>query len=166
MTDGCDKRSEAADATIKKHVVYSMMSGAIPIPVVDLAAATAVQLDMLKDLAKVYDVPLNARSAKAFVLSITTALAGRALGRFAASAVKIIPGVGWAAGGVAQAGATGASTYAVGTLFKRLFCESRDFEELDVAAVKGEVQSYYEEGKAVAESLKDAVKDRIKGEKD
>lgn len=142
-----------ADEIIRKHMVFSMLGGAIPVPVLDLAAVTAVQLDMLKQLAANYDVALDAQSTRAFMTSLTSALGGSLLGRLSASAVKLVPGIGWAVGGVAQVVVTGGSTYAVGNLFRRLFREGKQLDSLDVAAVKEECAAYFEQGKEIAKTL-------------
>jgi uncharacterized protein (DUF697 family) len=148
---------QEADSIIRKHMLLSMAGGAIPVPVLDLAAVTAVQLDMLKQLAKAYDRTFDSRSARAFVTSITTALAGTMLARLGASLIKFVPGVGWAAGGVTQAVITGGTTYAVGGLFKRLFREDRPFTEVDVDLVKDELNSYFEAGQKLARKLADTI---------
>ena len=150
-------RDAAADEVIRRHVAYSIAGGAIPIPIVDLTAVTAVQLDMLKQLAKTYEVEFDGASSRAFVTSITSALAGNMVARTGASLVKFVPGIGWLAGGIAEAVLTGASTYAVGNLFKRLFAERRPIEDLDFAAVKDEVASYFDKGREVARSMLDKV---------
>jgi uncharacterized protein (DUF697 family) len=153
-------RDLVADQTIRKHVAYSMIGGAVPVPVVDLAAVTAVQLDMLKRLAEIYEVELDARSARVFVTSLTTALAGNALGRVAASFVKVIPGIGSLAGGLASLLATGASTFAVGNVVQRLFSEGKSFDDIDASALKAEARKYYASGldqaRAVAAKMKNA----------
>src|SRR5262245_10265043 len=92
VVDTAAPPDDRADAVIKRHVVYSMLSGGIPVPVVDLAASTAVQLDMLKQLAAVYEAAFDARSSRAFVASAMAALAGNATGRLGASLLKAVPG--------------------------------------------------------------------------
>ena len=37
---------------IQNHIVFSMIAGAIPLPLADIAAVTAIQLDMIKQIAK------------------------------------------------------------------------------------------------------------------
>jgi uncharacterized protein (DUF697 family) len=44
------KKSEKADEIIKNHVWFSTIPGWLPIPLIDLAAVTAVQIDMIKQL--------------------------------------------------------------------------------------------------------------------
>ena len=154
-----------ADSIIKKHMGLAMAGGIIPIPLVDLAAVTAVQLDMLKQLASTYAVPFESGSARAFVTSLTSALAGTSAARMGASLIKLVPGIGTLAGGAAQVVVTGASTYAVGNLFKRLFRDGRSIEQLTVGEVKDELMSYFDAGKGIARDLTDNVKDRATGVK-
>jgi uncharacterized protein (DUF697 family) len=158
LADAREARKKRADDIIEKHVVYSMLSGAIPIPLVDLAAGTAVQLDMLKQLARNYGVTFDARSSRAFLTSIGAALAAGAAGRLAASAAKTLPGVGSIAGGLAQATLTGATTYAIGELAGRLFRERRPLETFAVDDVRDELGRYYEKGKELAQSVVDKVR--------
>lgn len=155
-----------ADGIIKKHMVLAMAGGVIPVPFLDLAAVTAVQLDMLKRLAGTYAVPFEGGSARTFVTSLTSALAGTTAARMGASLIKLVPGIGTIAGGAAQVVVTGASTYAVGSLFKRLFREGRTIEDLDVGSVKDELMSYFQAGKDIARDLTDDVKGKASGVKD
>jgi uncharacterized protein (DUF697 family) len=149
-----------ANSIIKKHMGLAMAGGIIPIPLVDLAAVTAVQLDMLKQLASTYAVPFESGSARAFVTSLTSALAGTSAARMGASLIKLVPVIGTLAGGAAQVVVTGASTYAVGNLFKRLFRDGRSIEQLTVGEVKDELMSYFDAGKDIARDLTDNVKDK------
>ena len=43
-----------ADDTIDSHVLWAMGAGAIPIPFLDTAAVTAIQLNMFKELCMIY----------------------------------------------------------------------------------------------------------------
>lgn len=141
-----------AEDVIRRHVGFAMAGGAVPVPLLDLTLVSAVQLDMLKQLAQVYKAPFDPQSARAFVTSVTGALAGNVLARLGASLIKFVPGVGWAAGGVAQVVVTGASTYAVGQLFKRLFRERQSLEDLSLDKVRDELQGYFQSGRELAAS--------------
>ncbi len=146
-------QEESADTIIRKHVTFAMAGGLIPVPLLDLAAVTAVQLDMLKQLAQEYGAPFDSGSARSFVTSLTSTLAGSVLARVGASMVKAIPGIGTVLGGITQVVTTGASTYAVGNLFRRVFREKRPIESLNVETVKAEAAAYYEKGVELAKSL-------------
>ena len=88
------KRDES-EQIIMKHVLWSMGGGLIPIPLFDVAAVTAVQLDMLKSLASLYGVDYSKENGKAFAGALT----GSTFARLGASAMKVIPGIGWVVGG-------------------------------------------------------------------
>jgi hypothetical protein len=60
-----------ADAIIRSHVLWAMGGGLIPIPLVDFAAVTAVQLEMLQQLAHLYGVDYSRSNGKAFVSALT-----------------------------------------------------------------------------------------------
>ena len=47
-----------ATEIVKKYSLYTAGVGLIPLPLVDFAGIAVVELKMLADLAKVYDVPL------------------------------------------------------------------------------------------------------------
>jgi len=159
-------RDASADATILKHMGLAMGGGAIPIPVLDLAAVTAVQLDLLKRLAAIYDVPLEGGSSRAFLTSLTGAFGASAAGRIGASLAKAIPGVGTIGGGVAQVVLTGATTYAIGQLFKRLFREGRSLDQVEIADLREEAAGYLEAGRERAQAMIESLRGPRRGDRD
>ena len=164
MTDEDDHRAltpvgsrrnvdEEADSIIAKHIGLAMGGGAIPVPLLDLAAVTAVQLEMLKRLAATYETPFDAGSARAFVVSLTAALGSGALARIGASLAKTLPGIGTLGGGLAQIALTGAATYAIGQLFKRVLREGRPVDTLSIDDVRDEAAGHLEAGRERARSV-------------
>jgi len=89
-------KQEKAESIINRHVLYSMGAGAIPIPLVDLGAVTAVQLDMIKQLCQNYGIDFNEVTGKSFIASLT----GSLFARYGASLVKAVPGIGSLLGGI------------------------------------------------------------------
>ena len=67
-------------------------------------------------------------------------LAGASLPRAGASAVKAIPGAGWLVGALAQVALSGATTYALGNVFRRHFEENGDLHELEAERVRGDYE--------------------------
>ena len=49
------ERTKHADTIIRNHIVWSMGAGMIPIPIADFFAVSAIQLDMVRQLCKLYD---------------------------------------------------------------------------------------------------------------
>jgi uncharacterized protein (DUF697 family) len=103
-----DQRARA-DELIAEHVAGSVAAAAIPIPLVDLVAVTAVQLSLLRKLGRLYGARVGVGAQGA----VAVGLLGAALPRAAASALKILPGVGWVGGVFAQAALSGAATWAL-----------------------------------------------------
>ena len=114
---------EQSQEVIQHHVLWSMGAGAIPIPVIDSAAVIMVQLDMLKQLSRVYEVIYDESAGKHLI----SVIAGGTLTRLGASYIKAIPGIGSFLGGISMVVLSGASTYAIGKLFINHFESGGNF---------------------------------------
>ena len=101
--------SHPDERLISNHVAAAAVAAAIPIPLVDLVAVTAVQLALVRSLARRHgaDVGIDAAGA------VGVGLFGALLPRVAASALKIVPGIGTVGGAVAQCAFSGATTWAI-----------------------------------------------------
>lgn len=143
-------RGESASSIIKNHMIWSMGAGFIPVPIADLFAVSAIQLDMIRQLCKVYDIDFKQTEGKAMI----TALTGSGLARLGARAVKFIPGVGSILGGVTMAALSGASTYALGEVFKKHFETGGTFLDFDPERLRKYYNEKFEKGKEVAEELR------------
>jgi uncharacterized protein (DUF697 family) len=139
-----------AEKIIRSHVLWAMGGGLIPIPLVDFAAVTAIQLEMLQQLAQLYQVPYTKNTGKAFV----SALTGTTVARIGASMIKGIPGVGSLLGGASMAVMSGASTYAVGQVAINLFSTSDGLSNFNLDTVKQAYEKAYEKGKGYVSDLK------------
>ncbi|PKK90779.1 MAG: hypothetical protein CVV64_07835 [Candidatus Wallbacteria bacterium HGW-Wallbacteria-1] len=143
-------KEDDADRIIHSHVLYAMTGGAIPIPLADLAAVTAVQLDMLRRLAELYDVDFDKESAR----SLISAIVGATASKIGASMVKAIPGVGIIVGTGAQIILAGASTYALGHIFEVHFANKGDFMDVDTESMRHSYKDWLKKGQEYAKSLK------------
>ena len=143
-------RNDHADSIIKNHMIWSMGAGFIPVPIADLFAVSAIQLDMIRQMCKLYDVDFKQTEGKALI----TALTGSGLARLGARAVKFIPGVGSILGGVTMAALSGASTFALGEVFKKHFETGGTFLDFDPQRLKNYYNEKFEKGKEVAEELR------------
>lgn len=145
------ERSKHAESVIRNHILFSMGAGVIPFPVVDIFAVSAAQLDMIRQLCRVYDVDFAETKGKAIVSSLTTATLAR-MG--AGSLVKMIPLFGTYLGGVTNAVMAGASTYALGNVFKIHFETGGTILDFDADRLKKLYKEQFEKGKKVAEELR------------
>lgn len=139
-----------ANSVIKNHMIWSMGAGMIPVPIADLFAVSAIQLDMIRSLAKVYEIDFKENEGKALI----TALTGSGLARLGASAIKLIPGVGSVLGGVTRAVLSGASSYAIGEVFKKHFETGGTFLDFDPKRLSRYYDEMFEKGKEIARQMK------------
>ncbi len=140
-----EEKAQRANDIIKNHIGFAASAGLIPIPGADLAAVTAVQLNMLRQLAKQYDIKFMESIGK----NIITAIAGSSIARVAASLVKIIPGVGTVVGEMSMAAMSAASTYALGKMFARHFANGGTFDDFDMRSSKKVYEEELKNGKKV-----------------
>lgn len=143
-------RDDLAGTVIKNHMIWSMGAGFIPVPIADLFAVGAIQLDMIRQLCKIYEIDFKQTEGKAFV----SALTGSGMARLGARAVKFIPGIGSILGGVTMSVLSGASTYALGEVFKKHFETGGTFLDFDAEKLKRYYNEKFEKGKEVAEEIR------------
>jgi uncharacterized protein (DUF697 family) len=150
---GNKHQSQHAETVIRNHVIWSMgASYIIPLPIVDVFAVSALQLDMIRQLCRVYDIDFAETQGKAIVSSLTTSTMARAGAR---SLLKIIPVVGSVVGGITTAAINGASTYALGEVFKTHFATGGTFLDFDTDRLKKLYREKFEKGKKVAKEWKE-----------
>ncbi len=144
-----ENKTSHANTIVKNHIIWSMGAGFIPVPIADLFAVTAIQLDMIRQMSNLYDVDFKETSGKAII----TSLSGASVARMGARAIKFIPGVGSVLGGVTLAILSGASTYALGEVFKSHFENGGTFLDFDISRIKRMYDESFEKGKDVAKDI-------------
>jgi uncharacterized protein (DUF697 family) len=138
-----DNKNGLAQEIVKTHLLLAVGGGLIPLPFVDFAAVTGVQVNMVRSLSKLYGKDFNEQIGK----SLVTALVGTSLARMAASAVKTIPLLGSILGTATQAVLSGASTYAVGQVFIHHFDKGGSLSDFSPEDLKEKYKAEFERGK-------------------
>jgi uncharacterized protein (DUF697 family) len=151
-----EKRYQA-NSIIKNHVVFATGAGAIPIPLLDFAGVTAVQLDMMKKLTNLYNDNYSENVGKAFIASITST----SLARMGASLIKAIPGIGTALGVISMSVMSGASTYALGNVITHFLDKGIGLEDINEDMARKVYAENLEKGKKVAEDLKNKAEEKM-----
>jgi len=144
-----EQRSESAKTIILTHMSYATAAGLIPIPIADLAAVSAIHVDMLRQLAKLYEVDYSESTGKTLI----AAVGGSLLARIGASAIKAIPGLGTIVGEITGAAVSAATTYALGHTFKWHFENGGDMTNVDLDTAKNLFKQELEKGKKIATDL-------------
>ena len=151
-----DERRQRAERIIKEHIIWAIGAGLVPLPLLDIAAVTGIQLDMLKQISTNYGVSYSESEGKVWL----SALTGSVFAKLAANAVKLIPGIGSVIGGISMAVISGGSTYALGQVVVNHFESGGTFDDLDVTRARRVYEEEFERGKAFAAKLAEEQKQR------
>ena len=135
-----DNKTELAQEIVKTHLMIAVGGGIIPIPFVDFAAVTGIQINMIRSLSKLYGVDFNEQMGK----SLVTSLVGTSIARLGASAVKTIPIIGSILGSASMSILSGASTYAVGQVFIQHFGKGGSLSDFDAEKAEQQYKQEFE----------------------
>lgn len=138
MTD----RREQAFAIVHNNVAWSCAAGLVPLPIVDLATLTLVEVRMLEQLTSHYKLPFSRMRARSYVAALLGSFGATMLG-FGSMKVALlsIPYAGPFVAAVSVPTVAGAITYAIGRLFIRQFESGGTFMDFDpVQAHSAEVE--------------------------
>jgi uncharacterized protein (DUF697 family) len=145
MTD----REMSALNLVNRYSLYSAGVGLIPVPVVDMAGVAAIQVKMLIELSKHYEVPFSENRIKSIVAAL---LGGIAPASMAAGGLgqlfRSLPIVGQAFGFLTVSLFATAATWAVGRVFIQHFESGGTFLNFDPAKAGRMVQDEFEKAKS------------------
>jgi uncharacterized protein (DUF697 family) len=145
-----EDNTKKTEKIISNHIIYAMTAGAIPVPVADIVAVSAIQYDMIRQIAEIYNANYDTDKGKA----LASSLVGATVSRIGASALKAIPGVGTILGIGSQVLMAGATTYALGKIFDSYFSGNKNLDNFNIDAVKKQYSEFVSKGKVYAKELK------------
>jgi uncharacterized protein (DUF697 family) len=159
--------NDEMEKVIMHHVWASIGIGLVPIPAVDMVALTATQLNLVRKIAKLYEVPFLQDKVKNIIGSLIGSVLPSATGpALAASITKSVPIIGWTAGAITMPAIAGASTYALGKVFVQHFGTGGTFLTFDPEKAKKYYAEMFKEGKGVANEAEKVAEDVEKITKD
>ena len=139
---------ELSTKLVNKYVPFCAAAALIPLPGVDIVAVTGIHVKMIADIAKIYDVPFRDDAAKNIISSFVAAAIPSSMGfgltQVAASALKIVPGVGTVLGMSAGAAFAAAFTFALGRVFIQHFESGGNLVTLDPIAAREYFKTEFE----------------------
>ncbi|MCP4109994.1 MAG: DUF697 domain-containing protein [Desulfobacteraceae bacterium] len=145
---------EKGSNVIRNHLLVSIGAGFIPIPIWDLVGIAGVQMNMLRKLSKIYEVPFSDHKVKSILSSLVGGGISIPVGGAIASFAKFIPVIGTGIGAVSLPICAGAVTYAVGKVFLQHFASGGTFLTFDPEKVSDYYAEMLKEGKTVASGVK------------
>jgi len=116
-----EDRRAAAAKLVERFSLWSGAAGLIPLPLIDLAAVSGVQIQMLRRISQIYGVPFSDNQGKALVASLAGSIIPASSGIGAASILKGVPIVGMAVSAFAMPVLSAGATYAIGMAFVEHF---------------------------------------------
>jgi uncharacterized protein (DUF697 family) len=159
------EKAIAALKTTKNYMWWSMGAGLIPVPYLDLAAVSGVQLKMVSEISKIYEVPFQENRGKAAVGSLVGFVLPHATAcGLIGSTIKAIPLIGALAGAPAMAIFCGAYAWALGNVFIQHFESGGTFLNFNPDEVKEYFRAQFEEGKKMASSMGTQERAEVKAE--
>jgi uncharacterized protein (DUF697 family) len=116
-----ENRNEVAAKLVDRFAIWSGVAGLIPIPIVDAVAVGGLQLELLRRISQIYEVPFSENRGKALIAALAGAMIPATSGIGAASVLKAVPVLGTIVGGLVMPVLSAGATYAIGKAFIQHF---------------------------------------------
>jgi uncharacterized protein (DUF697 family) len=126
-----DERKANARRLVERFAFWSGIAGLLPIPVVDLAAVGGLQIQMLRRLSQIYDVPFSANRGKAIIASLVGTMIPVSTGLGMASMIKTVPVAGTAIGAITTPAMAVGASYVIGMVFIEHFSRGGTLLDLE-----------------------------------
>lgn len=137
-----------ADAVIKKHVIIAMGLGLIPLTLVDVLGIIAIEVKMIRDLARSYDFPVPHRLlAYKILFSLMGGVGPVYFSAKMNTVLKTFPLLRYTVSAGLLSITDGAAVYAVGKIFQKHFESGGTFLSSDNETLKSFFQLQFQEGK-------------------
>ncbi|HZC57959.1 MAG TPA: YcjF family protein [Xanthobacteraceae bacterium] len=115
------KRRTFANKIVERHRTYAAVGGLLPLPIVNIAGVTAVNVRMVQQLSELYQVPFQRDRTRALIVSLIGGAVPTGFGAATSSTLMwIIPG-GMLVGLGVSAITAGALTRGIGQVFVESF---------------------------------------------
>lgn len=129
-------KAQACEPILQAAARHASLAGAVPIPGADLAAVTAIQVKMIRDIAVVFGVPVD-KDVALFIIGEVMAGSMRGFVKWGVQSMKVagwIPGTQLAEGAILAVSAliSAATTYGVGRAAVAYFQSGRTLQGNDL----------------------------------
>jgi uncharacterized protein (DUF697 family) len=116
-----EQRRASATKIVERFSLWSGAAGFIPVPLVDLAAVSGIQIQMLRRISQIYSIPFSENRGKAIIAGIAGSMIPASSGIGAASIIKSVPLFGTVISALAMPALSAGATYAIGMVFIQHF---------------------------------------------
>jgi uncharacterized protein (DUF697 family) len=118
------ERDELASKLVDRFSIWSGAAGLIPVPIVDIAAVSGVQIQMLRRLSDLYEVPFSENRGKSIIVSLAGSIVPASTTATTVglvSALKSFPGIGTAVALMTMPALSACATWVIGKVFIQHF---------------------------------------------
>lgn len=145
-----DKAPEA-DRLIRQYIGWSCAGGLLPVPLLDIAAITTAQIQLVRELSALYGVPFQDHLGRNVVASLVGGVGSAAVGRgIFCSVLKAVPVIGTLGGLISVPIVAGATTYALGQVFVEHFEKGGTLLNFDPKPMRAFFETKFKEGQKIA----------------
>jgi uncharacterized protein (DUF697 family) len=116
-----ERRDELASKLVDRFAIWSGVAGLIPVPLIDAVAVGVLQVQMLRRISQIYDVPFSDNRGKALIAALAGSMIPATSGIGAASVLKAVPIFGTIVGAFVMPVLSAGATYAIGKAFIQHF---------------------------------------------
>ena len=141
-----EKRKES-DALINRYALLGTASGLIPVFGLDVAASTALQTKMIKDLADIYEFDIDDQIMRTVITTGVTALVGRVLTTAAGMLAETISPLKMFLNGATKAAVSGFLTLEIGKLYQTHMELGENPADITLMSIADHVIAQIKEGK-------------------
>lgn len=154
--------AQETDRIIREHVGWSCAGGLLPVPLLDIAAVTGVQIRLVRELSLHYKVTFKEHATRNIIASLIGGVGSAAVGRgIFCSVLKAVPVVGAIGGLISAPIVAGAATYALGKVFVEHFETGGTLLDFDSKEMRSYFEEKLKEGQKVARETWDKTTRRI-----
>ena len=148
------ENEQIAHRIVKRYMVWAAGAALVPLPIVDMIAIAGVELKMLAEISKVYQIPFEKSRVQAVVGSLIGYVLPHAFSvGLIGGILKTIPGVGFLVGVPSFAIFAAAYTWALGRVFITHFESGGTFLNFDAEAVKEHFRAHFADGQKMAATM-------------
>jgi uncharacterized protein (DUF697 family) len=126
-----DERRARARNLVERFSLWSGVAGLLPVPIVDLAAVGGLQIQMLRRISQIYDVPFSKNRGKALIAGLAGTMIPASTGLGMASIIKSVPVAGTAIGAITTPALSMGATYVIGMAFIEHFASGGTLLDFD-----------------------------------
>ena len=147
VTTHLDEKRTESDALINRYALLGTASGLIPVFGLDVAASTAIQTKMIKDLADIYEFDIDDQILRTVITTGVTALVGRVLTAAAGMLAQTISPLKMFLNGATKAAVSGFLTLEIGKLYQSRMELGENPADITIMSIADHVIAQVKEGK-------------------